>query len=41
LPWLFSTNREIVISTEAAHALIVNSAVEKSAVPDTSPFASR
>ena len=29
---LFSTNLEIVISTEAAHGLIVSSAVEKSAV---------
>jgi len=32
LPSLFSTNLEIVISTEAAHGLIVSSAAEKSAV---------
>jgi hypothetical protein len=32
LPLLFSTDLEIVISTEAAHGFIVSSAVEKSAV---------
>jgi hypothetical protein len=32
LPLLSSTNLEIVISTEAAHGLIVSRAVEKSAV---------
>jgi hypothetical protein len=41
LPLLFSTGLKIVISTGAAHGLIVSRAVEKSAVAVAFAFASR